>query len=76
MNIWSNRLNYEENVNLCDFFNMIKNNYKLREKDEGKAKVKKQEFRYAFKGLVIVEYEEKVKDEDGENSPRKRYKIN
>ena len=68
-------MKYEENVNFDDFFNMIKNNCKLKEKDEGKAKAKLQESRYAFKGPVIVEDEEKVEDEDGENSPRKKYKI-
>ena len=46
---------YEENVNFDDFVNMIKNNCKLKEKDEGKAKTKKQESRYEFKGPVIVE---------------------
>ena len=65
----------EENVNFDDFVNRIKKNCKLKEKYEGKVKVKKQESRYEFKGPVIVEDEEKVEDEDGENSPRKRYKI-
>ena len=62
-------MKYEENVNLDDFFNMNKNNCKLKEKEEGKTRAKKQESRYAFKGPVIVE------DEDRENSPRKRYKY-
>ena len=48
-------MKYEENVNFDDFVNMIKNNCKLKEKDEGKAKAKKQESRYEFKGPVIVE---------------------
>ena len=39
------------------------------------TKANKQESRYAFKGPVNVEDEEKVDDEDGENSPRRRYKI-
>ena len=68
-------MKYEENVNLDDFFNMNKNNCKLKEKEEGKTRAKKQESRYAFKGPVIVEGEEKVEDEDRENSPRKRYKY-
>ena len=32
---------YEKNVNFDDFFNMIKNTCKLKEKDEGKTKAKK-----------------------------------
>ena len=48
-------MKYEENVNFDDFINMIKNNCKLKEKYEGKAKAKKQESRHEFKGPVIVE---------------------
>ena len=68
-------MKYEKNVTFYDFFNMIKNTCKLKEKDEGKTKAKKQESIYAFKGPVIVEDAEKVEDEDGENSPMKRYKY-
>ena len=62
-------MKYEKNVTLDVFFNMIKNTCKLKEKDEGKTRVKKQESRYAFKGPVIVE------DEEGENRAMKRYKY-
>ena len=48
-------MKYEENVNFDDSVNMIKNNCKLKEKDEGKTKTKKRESRYEFKGPVIVE---------------------
>ena len=48
-------MKYEENAYFDNFFNMIKNNCKLKEEDEGKAKVKKQESRHEFKGPVIVE---------------------
>ena len=67
-------MKYEKNVTFDDFCNMIKNTCKLKEKEEGKTKAKKQESRYAFKGPVIVEDEEKVEDEGGENSPMKKYK--
>ena len=61
----------EDNITFNDFFNMIKNNCKLKEQDANK---KRQESRYAFKGPVIVEDEEKVEDEDGGISPRKKFK--
>jgi serine/threonine protein kinase len=63
----------EDKITFDEFFNMIKNNCKLKEKDEVKINKKRQESRYAFKGPVIVE-EEKVEDEDGGISPRKKYK--
>ena len=56
-------MKYEENVNFNDFVNLIKNNCKLKEKDEGKTKTKKQESRYEFKGPVIVEKEDSVSDD-------------
>ena len=64
----------EDNVNFEDFFNMIKNNTKLKEKEDTKIKYKKTESKYTFKGPVIMEDEEKVEDEDGAMSPRKKYK--
>ena len=64
----------EDKITFYDFFNMIKNNCKLTEKDDLKVTKKRQESRYAFKGPVIVEDEEKVEDEDGGMSPRKKYK--
>ena len=64
----------EDKITFDDFSNMIKNNCKLKEKDEVKINKKRQESRYAFKGPVIVEDEEKVEDEDGGMSPRKKYK--
>ena len=64
----------EDNINFEDFFNMIKNNTKLKEKEEAKPKSKKTESKYSFKGLVIMEDEEKIEDEDGAMSPRKKYK--
>ena len=69
LNEYFDQIDMKYEVNFDDFFNMIKNTCKLKEKDEGKTRAKKQESRYAFKGPVIVE------DEDGENSPRKRYKY-
>ena len=48
-------MKYEKNVTFDDFFNMIKNTSKLKEKYEGKKRTKKQESRYEFKGPVIVE---------------------
>ena len=75
LNEYFDQIDMKYEVNFDDFFNMIKNTCKLKEKDEGKTRAKKQESRYAFKGPVIVEDEEKVEDEDRENSPRKRYKY-
>ena len=62
-------MKYEKNLTFDDLINMLKNTCKLKEKDEGKTRAKKQESRYIFKGPVIVE------DEEGENRPMKRYKY-
>ena len=44
-------MKYEENVNFDDFVNMIKNNCKLKEKDEGKAKAKNKSLDMNLKAL-------------------------
>ena len=54
-------MKYEKNVTFYDFFNMIKNTCKLKEKDEGKTRAKKQETRYAFKGLLLWKMKKKLK---------------
>ena len=69
----------DDNITFEDFSDCIKNNCKIKGKEEKeeqpKMKYKKQESRYAFKGPVILESEEKEEDDKaGPNSPRKKYK--
>ena len=46
-------MKYEENVNLDDFVNMIKNNCKLKEEDEGKARQKNKSLDMNLKALLL-----------------------
>ena len=68
----------DDNITFDEFSDSLKNNTKIKVKEEKeeqpKIKFKKQESRYAFKGPVIIESEEKEEDEKGPASPRKRYK--
>ena len=67
-------LNIDDKINFDDFSNMIKNNCKYKSKEEQKLKFKKKESKYAFTGPVITEDEEKLEDDDGAASPRKKFK--
>ena len=67
-------LTMEDQINFDDFSNMIKNNCKYKAKEEQKLKFKKKESKYAFTGPVIAEDEEKLEEDDGGVSPRKKFK--
>ena len=54
-------MKYEENVNFDDFVNMIKNNCKLKEKDEGKAKAINKSLDKHLKALLLWKMKKKLK---------------